>query len=152
MLYVGPGLVVRGDEIWQYGTGYRTTHGDVPGREEKGDGTIYRYVQRLDGFVSLDFESGGGRALCAPVRVTGSKLVLNVDTGGLGDLRVGLRDASGGRLPGFTAEDCDLIRLNSTKAIISWKGREDLASFLGREVQVELLGARTKVYSLRFEP
>lgn len=152
MLYVGPGMVVRGDEIWQYGTGYRTTHGDVPGREKKGDGTIYRYVQRLDGFVSLDFEWGGGRALCAPIRVTGSTLVLNVDTGGLGDLRVGLRDAAGGELPGFTADDCDLIRLNSTKAIITWKGRGDLASLLGREVQVELLGARTKVYSLRFVP
>ena len=32
MLFIGTGLVVRGDELWQYGTGYRTTHGDVPGR------------------------------------------------------------------------------------------------------------------------
>jgi len=95
MLYIGAGLVVRGDEIWQYGNGYRTTHGDVPGREQRGDGTIFRHVQRVDGFVSLDFSSAGGRAPTAPVVVNGSTLRLNLDTA-LGELRVALLDPSNG--------------------------------------------------------
>ena len=97
MLCIAAGLVVRGDEIWQYGTGYRTTHGDVPGREQRGDGTIFRHVQRVDGFVSLDFSSAGGRAPTAPVVVNGSTLRLNLDTGALGELRVALLDPSNGR-------------------------------------------------------
>lgn len=69
MLYIGAGLIVRGDEFWQYGTGFRTTHGDVPAREQRGDGTIFRHVHRVDGFVSLDFAASGGRARYAPVKV-----------------------------------------------------------------------------------
>lgn len=151
MLYIGPGLVVRGDEIWQYGTGYRTTHGDVPAREQRGDGTIFRHVHRVDGFVSLDFTAAGSRAVCGPAKVSGSKLVLNVDTGALGDLRVGLLASNGDPIPGFSVEECDVVRINSTKAEVRWRGRPDLDALLGREVQFEISASRTKLYSLRFE-
>jgi hypothetical protein len=151
MVYMGPGLVVRGDEIWQYGTGFRTTHGDEPGRAKQGDGVILRYVHRLDGFVSLDFAQTGGRAVCAPVNVTGNKLLLNLDTGALGGLQVGLRTATGELVPGFGVEDCELLVVNSTKAVVTWHGRSDLAALRGREVQVEVSGSRAKLYSLRFE-
>ena len=151
MLYIGAGLVVRGDEIWQYGTGYRTTHGDVPGREQRGDGTIFRHVHRVDGFVSLDFTASGGRALCAPVKVTGGRLLLNVDTGALGSLRVGLLDAAGRPLPGFGAEECEPVWINATGAVVSWRGKTDLSALQGRDVSLEFQSNRTKLYSVRFE-
>jgi hypothetical protein len=151
MLYMGPGLVVRGDEIWQYGTGFRTTHGDEPGRAKQGDGVILRYVHRLDGFVSLDFAQAGGRAICAPVKVTGGRLLLNLDTGALGGLRVGLRTPAGEPVPGFGVADCDLLVINSTKAEVTWHGQSDLGALQGRELQVEVSGSRTKLYSLRFQ-
>jgi hypothetical protein len=151
MLYIGAGLVVRGDEIWQYGTGYRTTHGDVPGREKRGDGTIFRHVHRVDGFVSLDFTAAGGRAICAPVKVTGGRLLLNVDTGALGTLRVGLRDANGASIPGYGLNDCTAVLGNATGLTIAWRGGATLAALQGREVQVEVTGARTKLYSFRFD-
>lgn len=151
MLFLGPGLVVRGDEIWQYGTGFRTSHGDVPAREKRGDGTIYRHVHRIDGFVSLDFAAAGGHAVCAPVKVTAGRLLLNVDTGALGALRVGLRGADGKPLPGFGLDDSVLVHGNATGLLVTWRGGSDLATLQGREVQVELDGARTQLYSLRFE-
>ncbi len=152
MLYIGPGLVVRGDELWQYGTGFHLTHGDKPGREREGDGTIYRYVHRVDGFVSLDFARGSGEAVTAPVKVSGPKLLLNLDGGALGELRVGLSDRGGRPIAGFTEKDCDLLRGNSTRAIVTWKGKGDLSALMkGGEVSVSFTGQRMKLYSFRFE-
>jgi hypothetical protein len=151
MVYIGPGLVVRGDEIWQYGTTYRTTHGDAAAREKQGDGVIRRYVHRIDGFVSLDFAAEGGHAVCGPVSVTGAAMLLNVDTGALGSVRIGLRTPAGEKIPGFGEDDCDLLRINSTHAEVHWHGGGDLASLRGKDVRVAIEGVRAKLYSLRFE-
>jgi hypothetical protein len=150
MIFIGPGLVVRGDEIWQYGTGYRTRHGDVRGREQRGDGTIFRHVHRVDGFVSLDFPPSGGRALCAPVKITGGRLLLNLDTGALGTLRVGLRDLEGRPISGYGLNDCTPVFANATGLAVAWRGAT-LPALQGRDVQVEISGARAKLYSFRFE-
>jgi hypothetical protein len=152
MVYLGTGLVVRGDEIWQFGTGYRTTHGDTPGREKMSDGVIYRHVQRVDGFVSLDLASTGGSATTAPVTVDGATLRLNLDTGALGELRIAFVDADTDRdLPGFGAADCHALQVNATGATVTWKSHDNLASLQGRRVRLVFSGARTKLYSFRFE-
>ncbi|MFA6563932.1 MAG: hypothetical protein WCV00_18670 [Verrucomicrobiia bacterium] len=151
MTFMGPGLVVRGDEIWQYGTGFHSKHGDVEARKRKTDGVIYRYVQRVDGFVSLDFDVAGGRCVTAPVKVDGSRLLFNVDTGALGQLRVGLLDAEGKPINDFGVDDCKLIRTNSTHAEVSWAGGGDLAALKDRKVRLTFSGSRAKLYSFRFE-
>jgi hypothetical protein len=151
VVFMGTGMVVRGDEIWQYGTGFRSHHGDVAARKERADGVIQRYVQRVDGFVSLDFANGGGGAVTAPVKVDGAALRVNMDSGALGALRVGLLDREGKALAGFGEDECDVLRTNSTGAVVSWKGSDDLSALQGREVQVVFLGARVKLYSFRFD-
>lgn len=152
MTFMGPGLVIRGDEIWQYGTEFHSKHGDVEARKRKTDGVIYRYVQRVDGFVSLDFDASGGRCITAPVKVDGARLLLNVDTGALGQLRVGLLDAEGKSLGGFAADDCKVLRINSTRAEVSWAGGSDLAPLKGCAVRLAITGSRAKLYSFRFDP
>lgn len=151
MTYMGTGLVVRGDEIWQYGTGFRTEHGDLPGRQQQTDGVIVRYVQRIDGFVSLDTGDVPGRTRTAPVTVTGRRLRLNLDPGALGELRVGLLDAEGNPLPGFSVDECDPLHRNETGATVTWDGRGDLGSLEGRAVRLAFISSRTKLYSFRFE-
>ncbi|TDU64589.1 hypothetical protein EI77_04040 [Prosthecobacter fusiformis] len=150
MVFMGPNLVVRGDELWQYGTGFYSIHGDSESRKQKADGLIFRYVQRVDGFVSLDFEAEGGRAMTAPVKVDGSQLALNVDTSVLGTLRAGLADAEGNVIEGFSAEDCEILRTNSTHARVTWKGGSNLVSLQGRDVRLIFTGARAKLYSFYF--
>ena len=150
MIYMGTGMVVRGDEIWQYGTGFRSRHGDREARQQRTDGVIYRYVQRVDGFVSLDLAEEGV-ATTAPVKVDGAHLLLNVDTAALGHLRVGLLDESGKPLEGFGVDDADIVRTNSTHAQIAWKGRDDLTTLAGQMVRLRFQGSRTKLYSYRFE-
>lgn len=151
MAFMGTGMAIRGDEIWQYATGLRSRHGDREARQKRTDGVIYRYVQRVDGFVSLDFDSTGGQCRTRPVKVEASRLSLNLDTGALGVLRVGLLDVEGKPLEGFSAEQCDALRTNSTRATISWQGRNDLSTLQGREVRVVFTGARAKVFSFHFE-
>jgi hypothetical protein len=152
MTFMGPGLVIRGDEVWQYGTGFHSKHGDVEARERKTDGVIYRYVQRVDGFVSLDFDAAGGRCVTALVKVDGARLLLNVDTGALGQLRASLLDADGKPISGFGVDDCKVLRINSTRAEAGWAGGSDLASLKGRTVRLAITGARAKLYSFRFDP
>ncbi len=151
MIYMGTGLVVRGDEIWQYGTRYRTTHGDVPARAKQTDGAIYRFVQRVDGFVSLDSANQPGRALTTPVSVNASRLLLNVDTRALGTLRVGILNADRKPVPGYTAEECDPVQINATGIPVTWGGKHDLSALKGQKVQLEFQSTRTKLYSFRFE-
>ncbi|MBA4016311.1 MAG: hypothetical protein C0483_03900 [Pirellula sp.] len=150
MTFMGTGLAVRGDEIWQYGIGLHSLHGDRKARDTRTDGTIYRHVQRLDGFVSLDFGDVKGRCVTAPVQIDGSRLLLNVDTGALGQLRAALLDADGKEIPGFGAGDCQVVRGNSTHAVVAWKEGNDLSALLGRDVQLQFTGTRTKLYSFYF--
>jgi hypothetical protein len=151
MVYVGAGFVIRGDEIWHYGTGYRTTHGDTPGRQRQADGAVFRWVQRVDGFVSADSAGVEGRLRTASVAVTGARLLLNVDTGALGELRVALLDAAGRPIAGFDAAQCEPVQANATGVAVAWKGAPDLAALRGRAVSVEFRSTRTKLYSFRFE-
>lgn len=151
MIYIGVGMVVRGDEIWQYGTRFRTTHGDVAGRKAQPDGGIYRFVQRIDGFVSADFAAGGGECRTIPVSIDGSSLMLNFDAGALGYLKVGLLEADGSAVKGMTADDCEVLRLNSTHALVSWKTARIGPELHGRKLSLVFSGARAKLYSFYFE-
>jgi len=150
MIYLGVGMVVRGDEIWQYGTRFRTTHGDVAGRKAQLDGGIYRFVQRIDGFVSADFPEAGGECHTIPVKIDGPSLIVNLDAGALGYLKVGLVEVDGSPVKGMGAEDCELLRLNSTHARVTWKSAQITPELQGRELSLVFSGARAKLYSFYF--
>lgn len=151
MVFLGTGMVVRDGEIWHYGTEFESEHGDMAARHKKTDGTIVRWVQRVDGFVSANSGDSEGRLRTAPVKVTGARLRLNLDTGALGELRVALLDRDGNALPGFAAAQCDALQINSLGAVVSWAGQTDLAALRDREVSLEFRSTRTKLYSFRFE-
>ena len=151
MIFMGTGMVVRGDEIWQYGPEFESAHGDIEARRRKTDGCIVRYVQRVDGFVSLETGNVPGRARTVPVTVSGSRLLLNLDTGALGELRVGLVGAGGEPLAGFGVADCTPVEYNGTAVAVEWKRGGDLSSLRGRDVAIEFHSHRTKLYSFRFE-
>lgn len=150
MIYMTSGMVVKGDEIWQYANEFESQHGDEPARELKQDGVIVRFVQRVDGFVSLTAANVEGAARTVPVRVTGDRLLLNVDTGALGEIRIGLLDEAGRALPGFSVEDCPPLQKNTIGALVAWP-QGNLATLKGRSVCLEIRMRRTKLYSFRFE-
>jgi hypothetical protein len=82
MLYGG--IEVDG-EIFQYHAGSDDEHGSgIPTMKR-----IFRTAQRVDGFVSADFCSQGGRLPTPVISTVGNELMLNVDAGsGIGNVAI----------------------------------------------------------------
>lgn len=154
MLFSLIGMIRRGDEIYQYHAGTDIEHGSMGGKVygyEKllNSGRIYRTVQRLDGFVSLDFASGGGALVTPAIRFRGQQLRLNVNaTAGSG--KVEMCDESGRPLPGFTLADCDPITRDCTHYLVTWKGNPIVGRFAGRRVRLRFCMHATKLYAFQF--
>jgi hypothetical protein len=149
-IYPAEGLVRRGDEIWQYFYGQEEYHSPIR-RNPAGNG-VYRMVQRLDGFVSLEAPYEREITLrTRPLTFTGSRLDLNIDTGALGYAQVGLLDERGNPLPGYSADECVYVNVNSVAHPVEWIGRgRDLSALAGRTVRLELHLRGASLYALQF--
>jgi hypothetical protein len=148
-----PGMIQRGDEIWQYGTVRFTEHGGAlyGGVEHEGGyfDSLLRLVQRLDGFVSLDAGATKGSATTRPLIFGGNGLTLNVAA--KGSARVALLDEAGKALPGFGLLDCDPIRVDSVRHVVTWKGRSDVTALAGKPVSLQFELANAKLYAFQFK-
>jgi hypothetical protein len=146
--YIAHKMVRRGDELWQYYVGCETYHSPF---QKEGREAILRTVQRLDGFVSADFDYTGGEFTTRPLRFTGNRLMLNVDTDATGFLQIGLLDESGKSLDGFKVDDCIYVNDDSTHAEAEWMKRgKDLSSVAGKAVRLVFRGRGAKLFSLQF--
>lgn len=146
--YIAHGLVHRGDEIWQYYLGSEQYHSDwgKGGRE-----AVFRVVQRFDGFVSADTPYSGGRLVTRPLKFTGNRLVLNIDTGAAGYAQVGLLDEAGKSIPGFNTDQCIYINGDFMNTEVEWLNHGgDVSSLSGKTVRLEIVSRGTKLYSLQF--
>ncbi|MHC4623583.1 MAG: LamG domain-containing protein [Planctomycetota bacterium] len=136
------GLLRRGDEIWQY-VNEGGAHGGSAPR------TWYRYKQRLDGFVSLDAGAATGEATTLPLLFEGSKLVLNIKAEG--SAKVAITDRDGKEISGFGLADCDVIRVDSTEKVVTWKGRSSVMSLGGKSIRLKFEMQETKLYAFEFK-
>ena len=148
-----PGMILRGDEVWQYGTVRFTEHGGVLYGGVEHDGgyhdRLLRIVQRLDGFVSLDAGASPGTAVTRPLRFAGDRLTLNVAS--KGRVRVALQDEAGNGIPGFGVDDCDPIRGDSVRHLVTWKKSADLSRLAGKTVRIRFELSDAKLYALQFK-
>ena len=146
------GMVRRGDEIWMFGTVRFTEHGGILYGGVEHDGGVHdrllKLVQRLDGFVSLDASSSGGNLTTRPLIFEGDRLVLNIASKGA--TRVALLGPGGQAYPGFSPADCDPVRNDSVRRIVSWKGNSDLSSLAGKPVRIHIELRDAKLYALQF--
>src|SRR5690606_18595466 len=109
---------------WAYGDNYVAWHvvetrSDAPGNPPElslyategyftgQSAQLRRYVLRLDGFVSLNADLSGGEAVTKQLVFDGNMLTVNYATSAAGSIRIGLLDADGEPIPGFTVDDCD---------------------------------------------
>ena len=146
------GMIRRGDEIWQYGTARFTEHGGARygGVEHDGSGfdRLLRLTQRLDGFVSIDATEGPGTIVTRPLTFSGRQLELNVAA--TGAIRVALLGEDGKPLPGFRIEECDPVRVDAVRHLVTWRGKSDLSRHAGRTVQVQFELRRAKLFAFQF--
>ena len=148
-----PRPVRMGNELWVYYFGGNHDHAgrldpDAPGGADLNG--ISRAVMRADGFVSADFDYAGGSLITPPLKFEGSRLELNIDTGGGGVGRVEIFDADGAPIDGFTLADADQLSTNTVHAVVSWRGKKDLAALAGRPIRLHFKMRATKLYAFQF--
>jgi hypothetical protein len=152
---MGPGLVRRGNYLYQYYTSSGRTHDSASVREEYEDsalelGGIGVLRQRLDGFVSADADFTGGWMETPLLKFSGDVLRLNIDTGAMGTALVELRGEDGEALPGYALPDCEEICGNYIDQAVHWKGGRDLTHLIGKPVRMHVKLTRAKLYAFQF--
>ncbi len=152
LMMMGIGMLRRGDEIWQYYFGTRRTHEEKEQAEKAGrvGAGLFRTVQRLDGFVSLDTGQRGGEFSTPVLTFAGSRLVLNAACHGLGEIWVEIRDHAGQPIPGFRQIDAVSIDRNGTAQEVWWKQGPDVAALAGRPVRLRFVMRSAKLFAFQF--
>jgi len=115
---------------------------------------LRRMTIRKHGFASLHSDTfpAWGEAVTKPLIFTGSQLRLNFATSAAGGVRVEVQDVHGRGLPGFRAEEMDVMFGNELDAPVSWKGASDgkaLASLQGKAVRFRFLLSDADLYAFR---
>jgi hypothetical protein len=98
----------------------------------------------------MDAPNAGGTLTTRPLLFKGEKLRLNIHTTGGGSARVALLDAQGQSLPGFAAEDCEVIQDDAVDYEVRWKNGPNLKALAGQPVRVQVAMRNAKLYALQF--
>ena len=148
--YIAHGMIRRGEELWQYYFGETQYHS--PHVEDPDGRGVYRLVQRLDGFISLDSPYGHETTVVTrPLTFTGDRLQLNVDTDAVGYLQVGFLDEQGTYVEGYAVDDCVYINGDFIARDVDWlETGADLSPLTGRTVQVVFRMRGAKLYAMQF--
>jgi hypothetical protein len=171
--YIAHGLIRRGDEIWQYYFGEPHYHSAWKKNDEQR--AVFRLVQRLDGFVSLDSPYDRETdVVTKPFIFEGNRLVLNIDTRATGYTQVGFIDEKGLPVKGYSVDECVYINGDFIADEVEWiqnieafdevrigegeapplleqvKTSKDLSSLEGKVVQMVFRMRNSKLYSLQF--
>jgi hypothetical protein len=151
-LYMAGGMVRREGKIFQYYGGYRVTHrwGSVDPKPDEPTAHIFRLEQRLDGFVSADASANGGEFTTPPLTFTGTRLVLNFNASAVGACKVELLDDQRNAVSGYSLTDCDELSGNHLEKMVTWKGKSDLSSLVGRAVRLRFVMRSCKLFAFQF--
>lgn len=152
---MGPGLVRRGNYLYQYynSSGYLHDGAILRAEYEKSArqlGGVGIVRQRLDGFVSADVDHLGGWLQTPLLTFRGNRLRINIDTGAMGTAFVELRDADDQPIPGYTLADCEEISGNFVDQVVYWKGNVDVGLLAGRPIRIHMKLKRVKLYAFQF--
>lgn len=140
---------INDDELWFYYTAFA---GDES-RKNLGTNANGMYANastglarlRRDGFASMDAE-GLSTLTTRPLTFDGKYLFVNVDAPE-GALRAEVLDENGNPIEGFTADDCTVIRADSTKTMVSWGEKNDLSALAGKRVKLRFIMENGSLYS-----
>ena len=150
-IYPLQGPIVHNDRIWIFYNGYGVDHNHKrPPNLDGFPNGIALATLRLDGFVSVEATGDTfGTLTTKPFTFMGDKLVINsIERGGR--FYVEFLDPAGSPIPGYTRSDCDRVRGDSLRHVVTWKGNADVSSLAGSEVKLRFHLKNTKLYSFSF--
>jgi hypothetical protein len=136
---------VQGDQMRWWYSGSTTGHG-APRRS----GAVGALEFERDRFAGLVTGIQPGEVVTEPVRLTGTRLLVNAAVG-MGELRVELLDEVDGPPEGYTLADCDpLVEQDAVDAPVTWSGAELPAAWLDRPVRLRFRLAYGSLFGYRF--
>jgi len=141
------GIIRRGAELWNYGSIRTKTKSGEDGTK----GGLFRFTQRLDGYVSLNADDQAGTATTKPFTFAGERLIVNLKAPA-GQLRVGLVNADGSPIAGFGLDDCTPLTADSIEVAVNWKSGAKLSDLAGKPVRMQLELRNGKLYAFQFMP
>lgn len=148
--YLAQGMIKRGDEIWQYYFGETQYHSAYTSEPEGRN--VYRLVQRLDGFVSMDSPYGKEvEATTKPFIFSGNKLHVNIDTDAAGYTQIGFIDEKGNPIKNFSVDDCIYINGDFVDTEVEWLKGNDVSSLAGKNIQLVFRMRGSKMYAIQFK-
>jgi len=152
LISLAVGMVRTGDEIWQYYYGSRRTHLSASNGKKLGltGSAVFRLVQRLDGFVSLDADHRGGEFTTPVLRFAGNRLQLNAACHGLGEICVEIQDARGTPVVGYSLEEAVRIDRNGVAQEVWWKGGPNVSDLAGKPARLRFRMLSAKLFAFQF--
>ncbi|PRZ21023.1 hypothetical protein [Flavobacterium granuli] len=132
--------IIKGDSLYFYASGRRLYKKMWDAYTSTGLATL-----RRDGFVSLDSKSKDGYITTRSVTFEGSYLFVNANVNA--SLKAEILDSNNKPIAGFTKEDCIAMKTNSTKYLISWKNKKDLAALKNKTVKIKFYVDDGSLYS-----
>ena len=148
MVMTGASIVLDGDEVRAYYTGFNYGHGGHAPRGEARTSAIGFVTWPRDRFVGMRSGSAGGEIVVVQGR-SGAELHVNADAAG-GSLVAEIVER-GGIVPGFEASSCMPMSEDSLDHVVRWQGNPSLAQLDGRSVDVRLRLTNAELFSLWWE-
>jgi hypothetical protein len=66
-------------------------------------------------------------------------------------VKVGIEEADGKPIPGFTVEDCQMQIGNEIDRKVTWKSGTDVSALAGKPVRLRFVMRDADLYSIKFE-
>lgn len=132
---VGSPLIV-GDKLYFYMSGRRLNEAK---KEVISTGLA---TLRRDGFASM---SGSGEVVTEILKYSGNHLFINAAV--RGSMTVELLDENGGVIPGFSAGECNVVKADGCKIMVSWKEHSNLRPLNGRNLKIKFQLEDADLYS-----
>ena len=149
-MYMGAGMLRKGDELWQYYMANAYAHDSSAVVEGEPNAMIGRLAQRLDGFVSADADHTGGELVTPPVTFAGNRLLLNVDCAAMGEVWVEMMDENDCPITGHAMDEAVSVDRNATAQEVWWHGGPDVGALAGKPVKLRIKMRSAKLYAFQF--
>ncbi|MDG2022079.1 MAG: hypothetical protein P8J59_09035 [Phycisphaerales bacterium] len=111
---------------------------------------LRRYSLRLDGLASVVAGAETGSWITKPMVFSGDHLELNFATSARGGIRIGIQDADGTPVPGFTMDESIEQIGNEIDRTVRWKDGSDLGRLAGRPIRLRFQLTDAEVFAFRF--
>ncbi len=132
--------VIVNDKIFFYVSGRRKHDASWSGFTTTGLATL-----RRDGFASMDALDSEGTLLTRAFQFDGKHLFVNANV--TGTLTAEILDESGEAIPGYSHSDCIPNKGDNTKAIMRWKGKNDLSEIESEIIRIRFNISNGSLYS-----